>query len=462
MQTASQAGRLSVESLPGWLLAAGLLTASALLGPVAGSAVRPLFIIGCGVVGYLAWRQGPAQHMQVLLVLFCFASLARRIVDLYAGFDSSGLMLVGPLLAMLVPAIYLLSDWTAGLRDIQALPMALVFGSVAYAALLTVFQGNWSDAASNTVKSIAPLAYAYSLVSARVSRSNIIDSATVAFLWILPLMGLYGIYQYIDPPEWDRFWMKSATILSAGQPVPYGVRTFSVLNGPASFATFTAAGLLMVYFLRPTFLGMILSIPAAVALMLSMYRTAWISLAVGIVFSLFFKATRGRGAGSIIGIAVMIGIVLMTPFGDAINERFASLSQGAGDGSARERIEEFLILWNRPDSGLIGNGFSTVDVGSAGSVAVDGMFMTCWLSMGMLVGLVCIAALLLAIGNAISVAWIDRQAPSIVIGALALGALTQMPLANLISGELGFLFWAFVVLLPSDVQLTPQRWDAYP
>ncbi|MDR3493033.1 MAG: O-antigen ligase domain-containing protein, partial [Ancalomicrobiaceae bacterium] len=125
---------------------------------------------------------------------------------------------------------------------------------------------------------------------------------------------------------------------------------------------------------------------------------------------------------------------------------------GAGDGSARERLDQFFALWMRPDTGLFGSGYATVDVGSAGSMAIDGMFITCWMSMGLIVGLVCIGALFLAIGNAIAGAWScegGNGETNVVIGALACSAIVQMPLANIISAELGFLFWTFVVLVPA-------------
>ena len=65
-----------------------------------------------------------------------------------------------------------------------------------------------------------------------------------------------------------------------------------------------------------------------------------------------------------------------------------------------------------------------------------------------MVGLICLFGLGWAIINAISASMHDRQRESVLVGALAVGALTQIPLASITSGELGFLFWAFVVLLP--------------
>jgi hypothetical protein len=462
MQPVAALDRRLAPALPAWLLSGAFLAIIAVAAPILGGNARWLFIAGCGGIGVYAWVQGPASHLQACLTLFCFASLIRRIVDLRAGFDPSGVMLVGPLLAISAPVTTFAIDWRPAMRTVQILPLVIVLGCVLYAMFLTIFQGDWGNAASGSVKAIAPLIYGLGVISAGARREDMISAATSAFLVLLPAMGLYGLYQYVDPPEWDRYWMQSASILSAGLPERFGVRTFGSLNGPASFATFTTAGLTLVFFLRPGVLPVILALPAAIALMLSMYRTAWIALGVGIAFCLLFAATRGRATVVVLAIAAIIGMALLTPFGEGIGTRLESLANGVGDGSARERLDQFLALWLRPDSGMIGNGFVTVDVGNAGSMAIDGMFIVCWIAMGLIVGLICIAGLILAIGNAISAAWIDRSAPSIIIGALALEALIQLPLANIISGELGFLFWAFAILVPPMAPGAAPRSDGPP
>jgi hypothetical protein len=103
---------------------------------------------------------------------------------------------------------------------------------------------------------------------------------------------------------------------------------------------------------------------------------------------------------------------------------------------------------------LFGSGFTITDVGAAGTMPIDGMIIACWLSMGIMVGGFCLSALLWAVCNALAVAFTDPAPEAVVIGALALGALAQVPLANITSGESGFLFWTFAVLLPP--KLTPR------
>ncbi len=435
--------------VPGWVPAAGLLLAMVVAGPILGGLSRVLFIAGCGGVGWYAWRRSPAEHLQAILLLFSFAPFVRRVVDLSVGYDPSGLMLVGPLLAILVPAPALFEALVAVRRFSPVLLAILATGAcVTYGTALSLFQGDWMNAATGSVKWFAPLVYGAALaLRPEAERRAIVQAAATAFLIILPLSGLYGIVQYVNPPDWDRYWMSLTTITSAGQPVPYGVRTFSTMNGPASYATITATGLLLAGFLRTGWRTALLASPAALSLLLSMYRTAWLSLAAGILFCLLFRATRGRAAAVLVGLTVaMVVAATLTPFGEVIGDRLATLGDGAQDGSARERLEQYVTLWNLPDSGLIGNGFTTTDVGSAGAMAIDGMIVACWVTFGIVVGLCCLAAVGFAAAQAIAATWRDPRPEAVIIGAIACGSLIQIPLAGVASGELGVVFWSFVAL----------------
>ena len=447
----------SIRLLPGWVIAAALLGATAALGGSLGDLAKPVFVLGCAAVGWYAWRQGPAAHLQAVLVLFAFAPFVRRIVDLSIGFDPAGLMLVGPLLAILVPAPRLLhmlnSDRPAGGA---IAPVVIVGVCVVYATALSILQADWMNAVSGALKWVAPLVYAAALIDV-ADRDEIVQAATSAFLVILPIIGIYGIVQYIEPPAWDIYWMQLASILSAGQPVPFGVRTFSTMNGPASFATFTSIGLIFVCFSRVRAPLLLLLSPAAFALLLSLYRTAWISLAVGIVFCMLFGKTRRQAGVILVGIVLVVVLAAtLTPFGDVIAERVATLGEGSQDGSAQERLDQFVTLWTQWDSSLFGNGFTNTDVGSAGAMAIDGMLVTCWVTMGIVVGLVCLVALIWAALITLWTAWADRGRGAIIIGALGCGALIQLPLANITSGENGFLFWTFAVLVSSRSSMADQ------
>ena len=443
MRSAAAIAAAPERAVPGWLPAAALIAITALVGPQLGGATRPLFLLGCLATGWYAWSRSPGAHMQAVLALFCFAPFLRRLVDLSAGFDPGGLMIAGPLLALLVPLPEFREFALPEGRRIGGLGPILVFSAcVVYAVLITVAQGELSQAASGALKWFAPVIYAVALYRHAPAADEILNDMVRAFLVILPVTGLYGIYQYIDPPAWDRYWLVHAAITSAGLPAPFEVRTFSTANSPAVFATFTAAGLLLVYVLRTGWLARFAMLPAVLALGLSLYRTAWISLGAGVLFCLLMPATRARAGGvvALLGGAIAVALIF-TPFGDTLADRFATFGDASHDGSGRERLAEFAFLWSLPGSGLFGIGFQSIDTGTAGAVPLDGMIAICWACMGIVVGLVCLGSLFYVIGSGLARALREGTRESVVLGALACGWLVQFPLGCITSGELGFLFW---------------------
>ena len=244
-----------------------------------------------------------------------------------------------------------------------------------YCVLITVAQGEWQQAVTNGIKWFAPVIYAAALYRRAPMTPQTLDDAASAFLVILPIIGLYGLYQYIDPPAWDRYWLVNAQITSAGLPAPFEVRTFSTEHAPAAFATFTAAGLLLVYVLRSGWLTRLAMVPAILALALSLYRTAWMSLAAGILFCLLMPATRGRAgaaiallAGAIAGGACIHALRRSSrrPFRD-IRQRLQRRQRARTAGRIRVSMEP-------AGQRAFGIGFRSVDTGTAGAVPVDGMF----------------------------------------------------------------------------------------
>ena len=118
----------------------------------------------------------------------------------------------------------------------------------------------------------------------------------------------------------------------------------------------------------------------------------------------------------------------------------------AQDGSGQERLREFLTIYENAESTIIGQGIAAKAPENASKMPIDGMIIYCWLSMGIIVGLTCVLATLWA--GFIALAQVCRRPEPVrvVLGAAILGALMQVPLAGVIVGEMGFLFWVCVAL----------------
>ena len=455
----SAAAAVHPISTPVFYLGITALFGVTFLAGMAGvAAIRPVYVVACGVVGYYAWRAGPARHFEAAILLFAFSPFLRRVVDATTGFQPAALMLIGPMLAILIPTVELRALLRPDHKfDRALLPFLLMLACIAYACMLNLFQGDVMSAASGGLKWGAPVLYGMWMTERAREDRALVDTAARTFMIVTPILGLYGVYQFVEAPLWDRYWMIYSGMTSIGEPEAYKLRVFSMMNSPASLATYAACGLLLFGFCRSGWQMLLVALPSAMGLMLSLYRTAWLSLVVGILFCLLFGPTRSR-AGLII--ACLCGAITVaavaTPFGDIISDRLDTLvSKPSEDGSGLERMGEFVTLWKNSESNLFGSGFGSVDPGIPGTMPIDGMPVACWLFMGIPVGLLCLISMFWATWQALAQVVRQPDAIRVVLGAVLVGELFQLPLAGIAYGELGVLFWVFAGVATSSGQQAP-------
>lgn len=421
------------------------------------SIARPIFVLGAALVAWDLLRFGASAHFSASLVLFCVAPFLRRVVDVSAGYDPSGIMISGPLLGLIVVGPRVAARLSDGRRLDQALwPFIAAAACILYAMILTMVQGDLTQAASGALKWGAPLIYGFWLYGEAGKDPGLVGKAARLSMILAPLLGLYGFLQYLDPPVWDRFWMTYTSIASIGQPEPYKVRVFSMMNAPAGYATFTAAALLLFGFGRARLSLLLAAGPSVLGLMLSMYRTAWIALAIGLLFGLFHKRTVRRATMLLVAVPVLAAaVILFTPAGDALSERLETFGSASSDASGQERLGEYADLLNTDGGTLWGNGFGSTDVLQAGAVAQDGQLVVTWFSMGLVVGIINVAALLWVAFLGIRGAWRNDTLEGVAVAGIIAGMVVQLPLAVIAASEIGFLFWSFAAIgaaLPSPVR----------
>ena len=170
--------------------------------------------------------------------------------------------------------------------------------------------------------------------------------------------------------------LNSPRLTSLGKPEPFGVRVFSTMNSPASFATFARVAAYC-YSASASAAGCphCWSLPLCVALLLSSVRTAWIIAVVGIAYGGFFHAPRRRSV--LLGLSLLAAttLVLLTPYGDLIGERLATLGTSPPqDGSGQERIREDGQLYTDMDRYLPGNGLAGTRAVDPKMLGVDGQW----------------------------------------------------------------------------------------
>jgi len=446
------------ERLIVYALLAGLLVVVFAAGLKGLGAARPLFILGCLGVAWRAWRVGPGLHIEVAITLFALAPFLRRVVDYHAGYNPNGIMLIGPLAALLVALPELRGLLLRRQRGLAVYaPYAIMIACILYGWSISAFQGDFVEAAVSGVKMLVPLLYAMCLIQNEDDCNEIVQAAARTFLFISPIIGLYGIYQYMHPPEWDRYWMIYSQMRSIGMPEARQLRVFSTMNSPASFAMFVSCGLLLFGFCRRGWLPAVLAVPVCLSLLLTTVRTAWISVAIGVIYCFFFNTTRSRALLLTIGLfGAAAAAVLLTPFGDEIATRLATLSgDPSQDGSGHARLGEVFYIYSSLDHYLFGNGFSKVY--DPKLMDVDGQLIASAVSMGIFIGNIHLIALIWAAVQGILKIRRDEQPLRLVAAAMVVGYLFVLPLLVVSSGEIAFLFWLFVGVLTAGAQAAAAR-----
>lgn len=259
----------------------------------------------------------------------------RRMLGVLTGFSDADPLALAPFLATALVALLELRRATlsrgarlllaAGLGGYAigipmglASPEAMVFGLFAYCVAVLAFTLGFRE----------PVRGALSLER--------------VLLVVMPLLAVYGIWQYFELPSWDATWLETVDFVTTGAPEEDRVRVFATLNSPGTLGMIlglTALGFLTLRRLGPlSLLGLALVLAG---LGLTYVRGAWGALALSAIGVTLLS--RGRMLPRLVLVlALMLGGLLFSaarsPTGAAIIDRintFGSLSQ---DESSQARL----------------------------------------------------------------------------------------------------------------------------
>lgn len=401
--------------------------------------------------GYLFARRSPWYVGHCLLV-FCFVSLARRLIDQQAGWDPSNPVLLTPYLCCLFAGISFIDYWWRD-RPYKLAPFLVILLCVAYGTLLAILNGRPLGSLVDALKwSVGPL-MAVHMLAHRDTLAGIRRLVEPCLIWAGAAMAVYGIAQFISPAPWDASWMRDVAQLgldSIGQPEPFKVRVFSTMNSPGSFGIFLSAGIL---------LALKQKLPIAVStatlmvigLALSQYRSIWAATALALLMVVFSRRASVR-MGNLLALFLVGCMLCSTALAPRIREtvvqRASTLTAMKKDASLESRLKQYeaiaqndTLIWGE---GLAMNGTSR-RLDKRVSATLDGALIEIWCGLGVIVGtafLLALAVLIVAlfrlppgVGNEI---FFDRA----IVSALFI----QLPIGTVHAGELGFCAWAFLGL----------------
>jgi len=440
------------------VLVAPLALPYGLILSIGGGPVRlafPAYVLGCAAL-VLAWRK--ENYPAFVLAVFAFAPFLRRVADYRSGFLLTNPILVAPYIALL-PTLPSLLRQVMGHGRGSVWPFQIMLACFVYAGFLTAFQ---SPSASNMFEAtrwLLPLAFGTYFIG-QSSEIDVVRRQVIrAILIILPILVFYGIYQYVVAPAWEVDWMLNIGSISRafGNPEPFKIRVYSMMNSPYSVALWAAMGIILLS--GEGLLGLVEAGAALSLLALTLVRTAWGGLAIGLLV-LFIRGAPSRklllvlGAGvfGIIGMALLESQLVPNDVTALVISRFETLSRLDSDYSANDRESVYDTFFSQLSDSPSGKGFgvtlSTASIAEKRNAgALDSGFLEVYLTFGVVVGTAYFVSLAAMIAEAFRA---SRQLRGQLAGffAAVCCSVVVLPLGPGQSGEVGVLAWcAFGILV---------------
>jgi hypothetical protein len=367
---------------PAWpIIVAFALLMVALLAVGQAGLARYAFPVGAMGVAAILYRMGPAPYLEFIWWMWHISPGVRRYVDYQlGGWDQQSVMSLAPFLASSIAIVGVLRRLPELKRRIF-LPWIAAIACVVYGTFLGVLRVGVMPAAHATISWFIPLMLGVYTALEWRRYPDIQAAMRRAFLFGSIVLALYGCYQFVNPPMWDRVWMVSSGMYSVGRAFPFEVRVFSLVNAPLPFATILVAGLFMALSSRGLSRVVSLSI-GAIALLLSLVRSVWLAGLVGFVVYLMSVPVKAAkkfvfaGALSVLVIAAVPLFVpedITAPTLKILEKRFLTFTDIGQDVSYKDRAS-FLdnitgVVLNQPQ----GYGLGSTGVSSTLAGAGDGI-----------------------------------------------------------------------------------------
>ena len=332
-----------------------------------GSLLNLIFPLASSILGVYLFEKDRTLFLSYFFWTWTLVALFRKISDFNSTYSEPSIILVTPYLVSLVPIFWVIrSAQTKSIKDIFPVLLA-IYGSFYGLFIGLIKSHNYLSTVIEFLNLIAPLTISAYIISNWREYPLMLKATKIFFLQALAFTGVYGIYQFLLAPPWDSYWLASffedALLLGTpfGTPEPLGIRVWSTMHSPQSFAIFTLAGVLIVLGSNSVAKFPILVV-SHVALLLSLARTVW----GGWMLAIFIYLAVSKPARQIqlfllatVTCFILTIIILGSPLYDVVAERIASLSNLQDDGSGGERLTTYqMLIWPALTS-YVGLGLGT-------------------------------------------------------------------------------------------------------
>ena len=399
------------------------------------------------VGGFLLWRSKPA-YVELVCWLWFLTPFLGRMADFQGGWSPANAVELAPYTTAAISALPLLAS-LGSLGSRKTLPYVCAMVAILYGLILGLVSLPLFNVLRSLLNWLVPVVFGFFIYQNRDLYPEFRAAIERSFLFGTLITGAYGIYQFFALPDWDRLWLLNVQLNSFGAVEAMTVRVFSTMNAPAIYAAVTTCGLLLLFNLK----GKLRLLSAAcgfLALMLTVSRASWLSLAVGSFYLIMRAGTRQRTRLMIAAFACgvfLLGLTQVPAVHDLLLQRIQTFSDPSQDVSFSARVVGHEQAFQQIAQEPFGEGVGSTDtkhntegdddiIGPHDSTVLEFLYSLGW-----------VGALVYAMGLGSLAFQLIRSGHSdpFVISAksILVGLAAQCLLNSVMIGVLGFMVWTF-------------------
>ena len=325
-----------------------LVAISAAMLVAAPSALRLAYIVLAAAAAAITFRQSRTLYIQLCLWLWFLTPWVRRMIDWRTSYTEQSLMLSAPFITAAISGVVLLRHGRTLARP-GGVPFACALAGIFFGTIYGLFRFAPFDVARGLVNWLSPVLFGFFLYEERRRYAEYRDAFVRSLLWGTLLLSVYGIVQFFLLPAWDVTWMKGLVYTTFGAPLPREVRVYSTMNAPAVVGFYLTAGLLVCLAVlvaggragKSKLLPAITAPLALVCLGLTLSRSLWVALVVGVLYLVVTLPGRMRlrvVGTALVALAIAAGVSQAPGMREILAERLKSFTSGTQDVSASARI----------------------------------------------------------------------------------------------------------------------------
>lgn len=445
-----------------WMAIFGLILTIVIFLIAAPKLLVVLFPFGSLLVALFLYLRYPILYVGFTWWMWFVAPFVRRLIDYRCGFITFSAYHLTPMLVTSICGITLYKKLLNSNRT-GGIPFILCFGSVFYAfviGLIRQSQQDFGQTIVNTMGWLCPMMFGFYLYTEWKNYPVLRDSIQKVFVWAVLIMGGYGIVQFIVAPAWDCFPLIQEQGLTGsswmGIPQPFGIRVWSTMTSPFTFALNLMPGLILLFITKSK-----LRYPAIgvgyLSFLLSRSRTSWYSYILTL-FIFFFSIKSKFQIRLFITIVSIILIVLplatIEPFSEVISDRLESVTGIAGDYSYQSRLSQFnqgidyaleeYIGWGLMGIQGVPTGFSITGEITGTASGSDNGYLSLLVSLGWLGLIPYLSGWGMMLYRLFSAPRSQLDLFAIIARAAAFSSIVRMATTNVTTGEYALPIWGFL------------------